>query len=83
MGTVTRLAAVAESVTLRQALSAYLTTLAGWWAGRHETGVRARPAPRGTRIRCRLPVADLETDAFAAWFTGQWAERAPATAKGR
>jgi len=29
MGTVTRLAAVAESVTLRQALSAYLTTLAG------------------------------------------------------
>ena len=82
MGTVTRLATLAGNVTLRQAMNAYLATL----AGDEQTGTKLvygrvlRRVEREFGASC--PVAGLEPDAFAAWFIGQWAERAPATWNG-
>jgi len=81
LGTVTSLAA-AENVTLKQAVNAYLATL----AGDEQSGTKLvygrvlRRVEREFGAAC--PVADLDADAFAAWFTGQWAERAPATWNG-
>ena len=79
MGTVRRLAAAAGDVTLGQAAEAYLATLRG--------AEQASTSRTYGRI-LRWVVAEFGADAgpdevdperFAAWFTAQWANRAPST----
>jgi hypothetical protein len=82
MGTVHKLAAAGGTVTLGQAVTAYLATL----AGAEQTGTRTVYG----RILRRLErdhgpgmtPGELEAEASAAWFTGQWNDRAPATWNG-
>jgi integrase len=82
MGTVTRLATAGESVTLGRAVTAYLATL----AGDEQSGTKlvyGRVLRRAEReFGTAAALADLSAEAFAAWFTGQWAERAPSTWNG-
>lgn len=78
MGTVRRLAPAAGDVTLGQAADACLATLHG----------AEQASTRRTYGRIlRLAVTEFGSDAapgtdpewFAAWFTAQWAGRAPST----
>jgi Phage integrase family len=88
-GTVTRLAAAGESVLLGRAATAYLATL----AGPEQAGTRlvySRVLRRAERqYGADSPLADIGAEAFAAWFTGQWAGAlrprgtAPSTRSGR
>ena len=82
MGTVTRLATASESMTLRQAVTAYLATLAGD-EQRGTKLVYGRVLRRAEReFGSGTALAGIGADAFAGWFTGQWADRAPATWNG-
>jgi hypothetical protein len=82
MGAVYKLATAAESVTLGRGVTAYLATL----AGAEHAGTRAVYGRTLRRVEREFGAAsaldDLAAEAFAAWFTAQWAERAPATWNG-
>jgi integrase len=78
MGTVHRLAS-RETVTLGQAVAAYLDTL----GGAESAGTRRT---YGTKLRALLAeygtsedVAGLEQAGLAAWFTGRWQDASPST----
>lgn len=78
MGTVHRLPA-GRQVTLGEAASGYLATLAGEEqrnTRRAYSGVLRR---LGAEFGAESDVAGLDASALAAWFTATWAERAPAT----
>jgi integrase len=82
MGTVHKLATAAAVVTLGEAVSAYLATL----AGAEQAGTRTvygRILRRAEReYGSAAAVGELDPAAFAAWFTETWGERAPATWNG-
>ena len=79
MGTLHRLAAAGDAVTLGHGITAYLATLVG--AEQAGTGpstaascaASARISARAWRWPSSAP------SAFAEWFTGQWDDRAPGT----
>jgi integrase len=82
MGTVTRLATASESMTLGRAVTAYLATLAGD-EQRGTKLVYGRVLRRAEReFSSGTALAGIGAEAFAEWFTGQWAGRAPATWNG-
>jgi integrase len=82
MGTVHRLAAAGDPVTLGYAVTAYLATLVGVEQAGTRT-VYGRVLRRLEREHGAAMVLDqLGAEAFAEWFTGQWNDRAPATWNG-
>ncbi len=78
MGTLHPLPA-APDVTLRAAVNSYLATLAG------DEQANTRRAYSGTLRRLErhygagVPVADLDAEPLAEWFTEGWQDRAPST----
>jgi integrase/recombinase XerC/integrase/recombinase XerD len=82
MGTVHKLAPAAGSITLGRGITAYLATLAG---AEHEgtRKVYGRTLRRVEReLGAHTGLSDVDAEAFAAWFTCQWADRAPSTWNG-
>jgi len=78
MGTIRRLAPAAGDVTLGQAADAYLATLRG---AEHASTRRTY----GRILRWIVTefgsdtAPDIDPERFTAWFTAQWASRAPST----
>ena len=81
MRTAAKLAAASETMTLGHAISAYLATLAGAERGGTRR-VYGRVLRRAEREFGTAAPAGLDAETFAAWFTSQWAGRAPATWNG-
>jgi len=78
MGTVRRIAPAARDVTLGQAAHAYLATLRGaeHASTRRTYGRILRRVV--TEFGADTP-PDIDAERLAAWFTAQWADRAPST----
>ncbi len=81
MGTVHKLAPAAADITLGDAIRTYLATL----AGAEQAGTRTvygRILRRAERHYGTSVPPGIDPAVFAAWFTGQWGSRAPATWNG-